>query len=380
MKIFQCQACAQPAHFEAETCESCERRLGYDPEIAELSALERAGERWRGLADPGRTYRLCANVASGGCNWLVPADAPESYCVACQHNRMVPDLSIAWNRVRWREIEVAKRRLFYSLLRMRLPLVSRRDDPAGLAFDFLVDPAESYLRGPPVLTGHDNGLITINIAEADDVERERRRTQFGEHYRTLLGHFRHEVGHYFWNVLVRRDPSLDAFRAIFGDERADYGEALRRHYAHGPAPGWQETFVSAYATSHPWEDFAETWAHYLHIVDTLETAGQFGVRVHPKLHSVIDLTAKVDFDPHRAPDFGRLIEAWLPLTFAMNSLNRSMGQPDLYPFRLTPATIGKLSFVHDRIYARTEDFEAEAGTLRAVIAGLRHRVAAPRSA
>ena len=386
MKIFQCQACAQPAHFEADACESCECRLGYDPDLADLTAMVPAGSRWRGLADARRRYRPCANRESGGCNWLVPAGSAETFCVACRHNRVVPDLSIPWNQTRWREVEAAKRRLFYAMLRLRLPLASRREDPAGLAFDFLVDPAESYLIGPPVLTGHDNGLITLNIAEADDVERERRRTQFGEHYRTLLGHFRHEIGHYFWNVLVRADPCLEAFRAVFGDERADYGAALQRHYAHGPAEGWQETFVSTYATSHPWEDFAETWAHYMHIVDTLETASQFGVRVQPKLqagpalHAPITLAAKVDFDPYRSPDFGRLIEAWLPLTFAMNSLNRSMGQPDLYPFRMTPATIGKLSFVHDRVYARTDATEAEAGALRAVIAGLRHPVAAPRSA
>ncbi len=181
-----------------------------------------------------------------------PGRLSDAYCLACRHNRVVPDLSVDWNLVRWREIEIAKRRLFYSMLRMDLPLADRRDDPAGLAFDFLADPSEARLLGPPVLTGHDNGLITLNLAEADDVERERRRMLFGEHYRTLLGHFRHEIGHYFWNVLVRHDPCLPRFRAVFGDERADYGLALQRHYARGPGEGWQEHFVSSYATSHPW--------------------------------------------------------------------------------------------------------------------------------
>jgi hypothetical protein len=375
MKIFQCQACEQPLHFETTRCESCARRTGYDPDGADVVTLTEVDGALRGFAEPRRPYRACANAAHGACNWLVPAESPEIYCRACRHNRTVPDLSVPWNLVRWREIEIAKRRLFYSLLRMRLPLASRREDPEGLAFDFLADPAEAQLAGPAVLTGHDNGLITVSLAEADDVERERRRTLFGEAYRTLLGHFRHEIGHYFWNVLVRRDPCLEAFRTAFGDERADYGAALRRHYAEGPREGWQEHFVSAYATVHPWEDFAETFAHYLHIVDTLETASSFGLRVHPRLRP--ELSATMDFDPHRAPDLGRLIEAWLPLTFAMNSLNRSMGQPDLYPFRLTPAVIGKLAFVHERIQADSPD--AVTATLKAVIAGLRTPVAPPRA-
>jgi hypothetical protein len=90
----------------------------------------------------------------------------------------------------------------------------------------------------------------------------------------LLGHFRHEVGHYFWDRLVATDPhQLEEFRVLFGDDRQDYGEALKRHYDEGAPANWQDTYISMYATMHPWEDFAETWAHYLHIVDTLETAG-----------------------------------------------------------------------------------------------------------
>jgi hypothetical protein len=230
------------------------------------------------------------------------------------------------------------------------------------------------------MTGHDNGLITINIVEADDVERERRRNSMGEPYRTLLGHFRHEIGHYFWNVLVRDDASIVQFRAIFGDEREDYGAALQTHYARGPKEHWQDEFVSAYAGSHPWEDFAETWAHYLHIVDTLETAGAFGLRVSPQIESGPELAAIIDFEPHHERDLNRLIEAWLPLTFAVNSLNRSMGQPDLYPFVLPPAVINKLSFIHERIHAasgREGEPASQQGVLQAVIGSLRSRVAAP---
>ncbi|GEP10285.1 zinc-binding metallopeptidase family protein [Methylobacterium gnaphalii] len=384
MKIFQCQACDQPISFESIACESCERRLGFVAGVQEMSALEPSGDNlWHAYADPGTRLRFCANAAFAACNWMVPVDSAEPYCIACRHNRVVPDLTVEWNLTRWRQIEAAKHRLFYTLMRLGLPLASREQFSDGLAFDFLADPAESHAAGSPVLTGHDSGLITLNIAEADDAERERRRLLFGEFYRTLLGHFRHEIGHYYWDVLVRHDASLATCRAIFGDESHDYGMALQQHYANGPPPHWEETHVSSYATAHPWEDFAETFAHYLHIVDTLETASAFEIQVRPKLRSAADDDdghVVIDFDPYRAGDFGRLIAAWMPLTYAVNSLNRSMGQPALYPFKLTPAVISKLAFVHERIYAaRNAPATEEAGAdmLKAVITGLRQRVAAP---
>jgi len=168
----------------------------------------------------------------------------------------------------------------------------------------------------------------------------------GEPYRTLLGHFRHEIGHYYWNVLVRDGGKLETFRRVFGSEDQDYNAALQSHYSNGPPSDWQTHFVTAYASSHPWEDFAETWSHYLHIVDTLETAQSFGMKVR----SPNEKEATVDFDPHNAQTIDRLIEAWLPLCFAVNSLNRSMGQTDLYPFVLAPATIVKLGYVHELIH------------------------------
>ena len=387
MKIFQCQACDQPVSFESTVCESCERRLGYVCDRHAVSALEPCGEDARGplyraYAHPGRKYRFCANAAYEACNWMVPEESDEPYCVTCRHNRVVPDLAVPANIERWRHIEAAKHRLFYSLLRLELPLVTRAQYSDGLAFDFLVDPAETHSPGPPVMTGHLDGLITLSIAEADDVERERRRKLFGEYYRTLLGHFRHEIGHYFWNLLVRFDASLPAFRALFGDESVDYGISLQRYHANGPAPHWEESFVSAYATAHPWEDFAETFAHYLHIVDTLETANAFEIRLRPKLRAGGEgpSAVTIDFDPYETPDFQRVVEAWIPLTYAVNSLNRSMGQPPLYPFMLTPAVIAKLAFVHERIYAARMPggLEVEsAEMLKAVIAGLRQRIAAP---
>jgi hypothetical protein len=201
------------------------------------------------------------------------------------------------------------------------------------------------------MTGHDNGTITIALDEADDAKREQIRTEMGEPYRTLLGHFRHEVGHYFWSVLVRDRGKLDSFRQVFGPEDQDYNAALQAHYSNGPPADWQNRFVTAYASTHPWEDFAETWAHYLHIVDTLETAQSFGIKVQ----SPANKEAAVDFDPHNAPAIDRLIEAWLPLCFAVNSLNRSMGSADLYPFVLAPDAIAKLGYVHDLIHQAHPD-------------------------
>ncbi len=337
-------------------------------------------------ADQGRRYRLCQNAVSGGCNWLVPEEDGDIFCTCCRHNRVVPDLTLPWNLTRWRQIEAAKHRLFYSLLRLELPLATRAQYTDGLAFDFLVDPSETSGGGPPVLTGHINGLITMNIAEADDVERERRRILFGEHYRTLLGHFRHEIGHYFWYLLVMNSPYQGSFRALFGDESLNYVQALQAHYAGGAPADWEESYVSAYATAHPWEDFAETFAHYLHIVDTIETASTFELHVRPRLRrpvgSLPQAPTVIDFDPYDTQDLDRLIEAWLPLTYAVNSLSSSMGQPALYPFTLTPAVIAKLAFVHERIYAARVGVvphpgEAEADILRAVITGLRRKVAAP---
>jgi len=318
------------------------------PLAGEMAALEPQDGHVIALTPKKPAYRYCENVKTDGCNWLVPLASTETFCLACRHNRTIPDLTQEVNLDRWRKMEIAKHRLFYTLIALRLPLPNLADAPEhGLAFDFLADHPTATQK---ILTGHDDGLITINLEEADDASREKLRTAMGEPYRTLLGHFRHEVGHFFWDVLVRDAGRLEACREVFGDERADYGESLKRHYAEGAPADWQSRHISAYSTAHPWEDFAESFAHYLHIVDTLETASAFGLRIHPATKNRA-LHADIDFDPHKAPSAKILLDAWLPLTFAVNSLNRSMGLGDLYPFIVSPPVEAKLEFIHSIIHA-----------------------------
>lgn len=355
MQIWNCCGCDHTLYFDNFTCLRCSATLGFLPDRIEVAALAAEGDLWRPLAAPdGDRYRRCANaLAHEACNWMVPAGDAEPYCVACRLNRTIPDLSAGDNLLLWKRLEAEKRRLIYGLLRLGLPVLAMQDDPAhGLAFDFLADPDPQFREGPGVVTGHADGLITLNVAEADDVVRERMRQDMAEPYRTILGHFRHESGHYFWDRLVRDSSWLEAVRERFGDEREDYASALERHYGEGPPPDWSQRFVSHYASSHPWEDWAESWAHYLHIVDTLETAWQFGMRVRPRVEEADELSLDSRRDPYREARFEVLMDAWMPLTFALNSLNRSMGQPDAYPFVLAAEPLAKLELVHDVVCAQ----------------------------
>lgn len=347
MRIFECQVCRQLLYFENTICVTCGHRLGFLSGPAMLTALEQDGDHWRAVADGSATYKFCANTSEQACNWLIPSQDDAQYCEACKFNHTIPDLSDPINLLRWQRLEIAKHRLIYTLTRLGLPLSNKAENPVqGLAFDFIADGPGVDHNEHKVMTGHENGLITINLSEADDSARERMRGHMGEPYRTLLGHLRHEIGHHYWELLVRDGPHLEEFRALFGDETVDYGASLAAYYAQGPAPGWQETFVSAYASAHPWEDFAETWAHYLHIVDTLETARAFRLKLDPEAGGDVDLKVAINFDPFDAESMDTLVQAWLPLTYAVNSLNRSMGQPDLYPFVLSASALTKLHFVH----------------------------------
>jgi len=343
-------------YFENDECLRCHAGLGFDPDRRELALVSPGGE-----VGPGRR---CANQRVASCNWLVADSADESadesaasrrLCRSCRLTRTRPnDADLSGNAVvarRFARAEAAKRRLVFQVQELRLPMVTYHEDPvSGLAFDFLAS------QGKPITIGHDAGVITIDLAESDDAYRERMRAELGEPYRTMLGHLRHEVGHYYWQVLLKPRPMvLEGFRDLFGDERADYQQALTRHYDDGPPSGWAVAHVSAYAAAHPWEDWAETWAHYLHVRDTLQTAASHGVIVtgprsdsglfDPRLEPSLMAAPSV----HEESSFDDLIAEWLPLIYALNAINRSMGKDDLYPFVLSPTTQVKLAFVHEQV-------------------------------
>lgn len=350
MKNFHCDHCDQPVFFENSACLKCGHALTYLPDLQDMVLLEAAREDiWHSPASAarGREYRLCENYGRYDiCNWAVSADDVHALCASCRLTRVIPDLSQPGNKEAWYRLEVAKRRLVYGLLALSLPLANKFDDPErGLAYEFLAESADFK-----ALTGHDDGVITINLAEADDAEREKRRLQLGEPYRTLLGHFRHEAGHYYWDRLIVNRSAIERFRVLFGDERAPYDRALQRHYGEGPPPNWQEGFISAYAASHPWEDWAETWAHYLHMSDALETAAECGLSLEPK-HAA-GPALKPDASDGLAASFNTMIENWFALTFVLNNLNRGLGLPDGYPFVLSTPVIAKLQFVHETVACR----------------------------
>jgi hypothetical protein len=320
---FSCDACHGPLFFENTLCGRCGRAVAYFPDPGEMGVIE------------GKPCRPCRNYeVENVCNWVVPAGEGSDFCRSCRLTRVIPDLADPNNRERWRRIELAKRRLLCTLFELGLPVIGRdENEAAGLAFEFRADAPGAE---GAVMTGHDEGVITLNVVEADDDERERRRLQLHEPYRTLLGHFRHEIGHYYWDVLLRNSTRLDDWRRMFGDETTDYSESLQRHYEQGPPSDWQQRFVSTYASSHPWEDWAETWAHYLHMIDTLDTAAASGIAL------------ELQGSPAQA-EFGLLVKDWLELTCVLNNLNRSMGLQDAYPFVLSTAALEKLRFVHELV-------------------------------
>lgn len=357
MRLFECDSCGQLLYFENTVCTQCGYKLGYLWQNNKLLTLNQAEDgHWHPIDQPNQHYHYCANYQYDACNWLLSADDPANLCRACVLNNTIPDLSNPSFLARWQRLEIAKHRLVYALLRLKLPLESKTTAPdTGLAFDFLAEIDTPSREPVQVMTGHAQGLITINIAEADDAERERQRLSMAEPYRTLLGHLRHEIGHYYWERLLKNSEWLEEFRAMFGDEREDYNTALQRHYEQGPPTDFAEHFISAYASSHTWEDWAESWAHYLHIIDTQETAYAYGLRIRPKVGDPEQLSAHADFDPYKSFDFKEIMDAWLPLTYAVNSINRSMGQPDLYPFVISPGALEKLHFIHRFIRAQREN-------------------------
>jgi hypothetical protein len=337
MRAHRCRVCGNPLFFENTRCESCGSRLAY---LLGEDAIVPVDAHTGTYTDAAaHTWHPCANAEVAACTWLT-AD-PGARCASCALTRTRPADGDEAGLAGFVLAEVAKRQLVRELHARALPLVPRGSaaDTAGtgLCFDLLSDTPEG------VVIGHDEGVITINLAETGDAYRERMRIQLDEPYRTVLGHLRHEVGHYIEWVLLETPGRMADARALFGDERADYAEAVARHYDAGPPDDWRESFISSYATMHPYEDFAESWAHYLHISDVIETAGEYGILAR-------------DGAPATFPTLVR--EVWLPLATALNMVNRSMGQNDLYPFVITPAVLDKLAFV-DAVVRRHREESAD---------------------
>lgn len=359
MRTFTCDHCGHLVFFENTTCVHCGAELAFVPEWMRMAALTPSAmlpDVWQAIAAPAShalsPLRMCRNRSAQGaaCNFTTDADGTQPYCVSCRQTRWLPNFSNPRNLQRANKIENAKRYLFYTLA--CLQLTSLHGLPAPL-FDFLEDQPDQA----PVMTGHLSGIITLNVAEADDDERARRRLAMWEPYRTLLGHLRHESGHFYWDLLVRHSSAwLQPFRALFGDERQDYGQALQAHYQLGPLGplNWQAQHVSAYAAAHPWEDWAESWAHYLHLMDLMETAASYRVQLQLPGHSA---SAPPIENPFAQPQqtFARIVQQCVPLTLMLNSLTRSLGQNDAYPFALSSGAIDKLSFIHQVVSAHRSE-------------------------
>jgi hypothetical protein len=337
---FACPVCAHLVTFESVKCLNCSTHLGFDPTTR---GMKEAG------GDLGPWPPRCSNAEIAACNWL--AAVPGELCVSCALTRTRPNDDDPVGLRGFARAETAKRRLLFELTDLHLPIVSWREREGGLAFDLLSSTNE------PVSTGHADGLITLDLAETDAARREPMRVKLGEPYRTVLGHFRHEIGHYYQQILVPPgSPQETTMRELFGDEREDYKAALKAHYDSGPPAGWQQAFVSSYATMHPWEDWAETFAHYLHIRDTLQTAAAWGVIVEGPSIPTAD-QAPLESDPAEGDSVSTMLQAWIPLTYALNAMSRSMGESDMYPFVLAPAVMRKLRFlgrlIEDRAAAST---------------------------
>jgi hypothetical protein len=331
MRRFQCP-CSSELYFDNHRCCACGRTIGYDPERGNLFALEPWRDRWQSTEDKA-PYRLCRNRTEHGvCNGLVPDGHPGDLCLVCRLNRTIPDLNRPENLQRWAKLELAKRRLIFGLLALGLPLEAPvAGHPRGLCFDFLEDSRTDPSAGREfVTTSHSEGVITLNVLEADDVQRAWQRELSSERYRTLLGHFRHEAGHYYYELLVRDQAQ---FARLFGDPNIPYDAALQGYYARGALAGWEHNHISAYASSHPLEDWAESFAHYLHMADVMETARLRGM-IPP------------------SPDSGsidEMLKIWDGLAVTLNELNRGLGLNDAYPFVVTPTVAEKLHFVHAMI-------------------------------
>lgn len=340
VRRFDCQTCDAALTFDDTRCRSCSAEIGYFLDADHLGPIEPgngATYRRRGAPDHDPDWWRCLNTA-WGCNWMVPLDDGNVWCAACRLTRGRPDESNPDAVRAWSHAEAAKRRLVAQLYRLGLPVAppSRRDDDTTSSDDGLVIDLV-YLPDSVGVTGHRPGVITLDLREVDPGFREAAREHFGEQYRTVLGHLRHETGHHFWQRLVVRADALDDARELFGDERADYAAALETHYGRLRGPHGTvdvpHAYISDYASVHPSEDWAECFAHYLHLRDGLETAESFGLGA----------------SDHDDDTLEAMLSRWRELSRGVDEVSRALGQSPAYGVVVHPEVEPKLRFVHERI-------------------------------
>ena len=349
MRRFTCERCAHAVAFAAQNCAGCAHHLGYLSHERNVRILEPTSNPAVFLvAGSEDAWWRCLNSA-WGCNWMLPAESESPWCRSCQMTRGRPDEARPDAIQAWIAAEAAKRRLVHQLDELELPIEIRSASiPDGLAFDLVDVPGEGGI------TGHLDGVITLDLAETDEQHRDDLRRVLGEPYRTVIGHLRHEIGHYYWARLVAQTEQIDEFRRLFGNERVDYQAAVEQHYA-GDTTDWDSTHhVSAYAASHPLEDFAESFAHYLHILDAIDTADAHHL-------SVSDCAQLPDVGTDAYQGFEDILDAWRPINEAINAVADALGTPAIYPFDPTGLVVDKLAFVHRQVLdhvARHRFYEA----------------------
>ena len=315
MHIFSCPACAAHVYFDNLTCR-CGQKVTFDPDRNAMRT----------------DAAVCANRGDIACNWLAEDGG---LCRSCAMTGTVPDMVGEENRELWARTELAKRWMLANLIRWGW--FTPADTGARPRFKLL---SEVTADGETdVVMGHADGVITINVTEASEPTRMHRQEELGELYRTMLGHMRHEMAHFLHLRLMALPGFPDRFRALFGDERDDYGEALQRHYA-DPKPAG-ECHITGYATAHPHEDWAETTAHLLHLTDLLDSAAA--------AHVLPPGGPATGYDAYLETDTERLVTHAVDTALAVNHVNRALDLPDLYPFVLTDPVRMKLAFVHQEL-------------------------------
>jgi hypothetical protein len=347
VRVFTCSSCTHELRFESLSCPNCDSLIGYMPDRRHLVVLlPDSPAKFAVEGEVGVQWR-CLNAA-WGCNWMLPADVGDVWCLSCRLTRGRPDEADPAAVVAWTAAEAAKRRLVFQLAELGLPIEPRSpESPDGLAFDLV------HVPGASGVTGHDQGLITLDLSEADDQHRDELRRRLGEPFRTLIGHLRHEVGHYYFARLVGQGDHLTDFRALFGDERVDYPAALDEHYRSkrdGTVEVDLTSHVTAYATAHPLEDWAETFAHYMHICDAYQTADSHGLDVVDREPGGRTSRRRREGD---AQSFASIMALWIPVAETINDIADGLGSTRPYPFTLSPAVVTKLEFVHARVMANS---------------------------